>query len=107
MSPNDFGTLCICAQRYSMGRRTYMPGLVQRIIKGCWLDLEPNDRFVLIRDLAEELRLEDKKPGWLGHACDVQGWKEFHPWMVEHEHDKRPTVRKLRKVRKAKKGKKV
>lgn len=29
----DFGTILICAVRYSLGRQTYMPGLVQGYIR--------------------------------------------------------------------------
>ena len=28
----DFGTVCGCAVRYSLGRQTYMPSLVQQFI---------------------------------------------------------------------------
>lgn len=30
---NYFGTICLCAMRYALGRQTYMPGLVQDFIK--------------------------------------------------------------------------
>ena len=33
LTPEDFATLAICAIRYCHGRQTYMPGLVQRIIR--------------------------------------------------------------------------
>ena len=33
LSPTDFATLAICAIRYCHGRQTYMPSLVQGIVR--------------------------------------------------------------------------
>lgn len=63
----DLGTLCICAERYALGRNTYMPSQVSGIIKGQIGALSDKDIFILISDL--------KWPGAkLGDAYDEKCW---------------------------------
>ena len=67
----DFGTLCICAIRYCHGRETYMPHLVQEIVKPMLPKLSDKDIGVMIQDcdfqrkfdLYGDVRVD--KPGWL------------------------------------------
>lgn len=67
----DFGTICICALRYCHGRQTYMPELVQRIIRPHINELKDNDLDVMIDDCEFQERMHlygDEridKPGWL------------------------------------------
>ena len=46
----DFATLAICAIRYCHGRQTYMPGLVQGIVRKHLQELPDGDLTVLLRD---------------------------------------------------------
>lgn len=75
ISPKDFGTLAICAIRYCQGRQTYMPSLVQGIVRGHLKELSDKDLAVMINDCdyQEEFNLYGSetidKPGWLK-------WKE-------------------------------
>lgn len=74
LNPTDFATLAICAIRYCHGRQTYMPGLVQDIIRPHLTELEDKDLSVLLQDCE---RMSDfdygdpeiDKPRWLK-------WKE-------------------------------
>lgn len=50
ITQEDFGTLAICAIRYCHGRQTYMPGLVQRIVRSHLTELEDRDLSVLLQD---------------------------------------------------------
>lgn len=50
INPNDFATLAICAIRYCHGRRTYMPSLVQDIVRSHLGELNDKDLSVLLRD---------------------------------------------------------
>jgi hypothetical protein len=50
ITKEDFGTLAICAIRYCRGRQTYMPGLVQRIVRSHLTELEDRDLSVLLQD---------------------------------------------------------
>lgn len=81
----DYGTIVLCAVRYCFGRKTYMPSLVIGYVKEHWKDLSQGDRDLILRDVGEELVLEDRSPGWLGSKYDVQTWKDFHWWMSETE----------------------
>ena len=47
----DFGTICLCAMRYALGRQTYMPGLVQDYIKAHIKEIDSNVISVMIRDI--------------------------------------------------------
>ena len=72
----DFGTLCICAIRYCHGRQSYMPSLVQRIVKNQIKHILDNNLQVMIEDcdfqrkcnLYGDERID--KPGWLS-------WEQF------------------------------
>lgn len=68
---DDFGTLAICAIRYCHGRQTYMPRLVQDIIRPHLKELNDNDLNVMIEDCDFQKRMNlfgDEridKPGWI------------------------------------------
>ena len=74
MNEEDFATLAICAIRYCHGRQTYMPGLVQDIVRGHLQELTDRNLHVMLEDCR---RMSDfdygdpliDKPGWLK-------WKE-------------------------------
>ena len=84
IAPHDLGTLCIQAQRYAMGRRSTAPLATSEIIRHAWPELEANDRAILVRDLDEQLRDEERCPGALGGACDVRTWREQREWYRVH-----------------------
>jgi hypothetical protein len=69
MSPRrpDLGVLAICAIRYALGRRSYMPGLICRIVEG--LALDGRDIGVILRDI-DEAKARDR----LGDDCDRREW---------------------------------
>jgi len=50
----DFGTICLCAMRYALGRQTYMPGLVQDYIKAHIKEIDSNAISVMIRDIDDK-----------------------------------------------------
>ena len=67
----DFGILCICAIRYCHGRMTYMPGLIQGIVKQHIKEISDNDLNIMLEDCDFQKRMRlygDEtidKPGWL------------------------------------------
>ena len=71
LSQEDLGTLAICAIRYCQGRQTYMPSLVQSILKPHLHDLSDKDLSVMIDDcdFQERMNLYGSdtidKPDWL------------------------------------------
>ena len=72
---DDFATLSICAIRYCQGRQTYMPSLVQGIVRGHLKELPDETLTVMLRDCEEQERYGlygsevIDKPGWIA-------WKE-------------------------------
>ena len=72
---DDFGTLCICALRYCMGRQTYMPSLVRDIVRPLLPKLSDKDIAVMLQDCDFQKKYEMygdpriDKPGW-------QEWEE-------------------------------
>ena len=72
ISNEDFGILCVCALRYCHGRRTYMPSLVQGIVREHFRDLSDKDIKVLEQDRADQERW-----GLYGDPCDKADWQKF------------------------------
>lgn len=66
----DFGFVCICAVRYCLGRRTYMPWSVMSFIKQFLPALSDNTLYVMARDIAEADNLGDAE-------IDAPMWAEF------------------------------
>ena len=50
LNPEDFATLAICAIRYCHGRQTYMPSLVQGIVRPHLPEMSDKDLSVLLQD---------------------------------------------------------
>lgn len=79
---DDFGTLAICAIRYCHGRQTYMPYLVQGIIRPHLRELSDKDLSVMIDDCDFQERMHlygDEridKPGWLKWKDELIAEKE-------------------------------
>jgi len=73
ISQDDFGTLCICALRYCHGRKTYMPSLVQGIVRSHFKDLSDKDLGVIANDEEYQQRFN-----LLGMECDERDWKRFY-----------------------------
>ena len=80
----NLGTLCICAIRYCQGRQTYMPSLVQSIVKPLLPKLSDKDIGVMLEDCEFQDRMHlygdvhIDKPGWLA-------WRE----LLEREAERR------------------
>lgn len=86
ISQNDFGTICVCALRYCMGRRTYMPRMVQDIVLEHFDDLSDRDLEVLANDETFQYRM-----GLWGDTCDKEDWLRFWTKLKEkrsERHDK-------------------
>lgn len=75
LNQDDFGTLAICAIRYCQGRQTYMPSLVQGIVRGHLKELPDETLAVMLNDCEDQKKYNlygseiIDKPGWLA-------WKE-------------------------------
>lgn len=60
MKPADFEALAVCSVRYSLGRRSYMPGWVCDIIRENRRLLSSNIIDVIIRDIVNAPSLGDE-----------------------------------------------
>lgn len=75
LDQENFGTLAICAIRYCHGRQTYMPSLVQGIVRTHIEQVSDKDLAVMIEDCNFQERMNlygdnlIDKPDWLK-------WKE-------------------------------
>ena len=88
LSSQDLATLLLCSMRYAIGRMTYMPSNVARMIRESWGKLSQNDRDLLKRDLKDEIQFrergfEDDQWKGLGHECDYHTWHDLMKWMEE------------------------
>ena len=66
----DFGTVCGCAVRYSLGRQTYMPYLVQQFINRNLKQIDSYSLAVMARDIKEA-------PSYGNETIDKPGWMNF------------------------------
>ena len=75
---DSFGTLCICAIRYCHGRQTYMPSLVQGIVRSHLKELSDETLDVMLQDCDFQRQMDlygDEridKPGWLKWEQDLK-----------------------------------
>lgn len=75
---DDFGSICVCAVRYSLGRRTYMPHLVMGFIRPLLPDMPRRALWCMEQDVAEAVRNgvcgDEKidKPAWVGFLAAVR-----------------------------------
>lgn len=73
-----FETIVICALRYCQGRQTYMPSLVQGIVKGKFGSLSDRALHIMLEDLnfMRECNLYGNetidKPGWLKFEEEIK-----------------------------------
>ena len=73
----DTGAIAVCALRYCIGRRTYMPSLVVDWVKRHWVVFSENDKNVILRDLQQEVDSGRN----LGDDCDIKTWTDFLKWI--------------------------
>ena len=66
----DFGTVCGCAKRKSLGRQTYMPSLVQQFINRNLKQIDSYSLAVMARDIKEA-------PSYGNETIDKPGWMNF------------------------------
>lgn len=70
---DDFGTLAVCAIRYCHGRQTYMPNLVQSIIRPHLKELSDKDLNVMIDDCEYQERMKLYGDPYI----DMSGWLKW------------------------------
>lgn len=100
---NGFCDVCVCAVRYSLGRRTYMPSLVTSYISKHLDKFNDNQLSILERDIFEHgrsyipvhndfgyttLELGDLNREAYGDSCDFDTWMNFLD-TIRKELDKR------------------
>lgn len=71
---DDFGSVCNCAVRYCLGRRSYMPSLVCGYITPLLPELTDKTLDCFKCDIAER-----KRTGFdFGDSCDYKTWDAFY-----------------------------
>lgn len=75
MRKEDISLICVCAVRYALGGRSYMPSTVCGIIKGNAGSITTNDLRIMRNDV------QDCKD--YGMKCDEQTWLGFLGWLNE------------------------
>ena len=90
MTDEHFGTICLCALRYALGRQTYLPGIVQNFIRAHIGEIDQSSIKVMIRDIdeADSIRTFVSKSGdvtvfdGLGDTkIDRPGWERLREFL--------------------------
>ena len=71
----NFEIILVCAVRYCIGRQTYMPRLVQRLITPMFPELESGTLIVMRKDIRDAGYWGDEKidkPGWMQFLADIE-----------------------------------
>lgn len=76
----DLRTLFFCSIRYSVGRQTYMPGLIQDLVKSHKHVLSVDDLKQLANEIITEYAWNNGK---LGSDFDTKDWIAFKDWLLE------------------------
>lgn len=96
MNDKYFGTICLCALRYALGRQTYMPGIVQDFIRAHINEIDQSSIKVMIRDIdeADKFRTYNTPGGnimtidGLGDTkIDRPGWERLRDFLMEKVKD--------------------
>jgi hypothetical protein len=85
-------TVAVCAVRYALGRRTYMPGLVTDWVMANFTGRMPKGTAeIMLRDIQEQREMGERS-GYesLGDQCDVRTWEKFEDWLRK-ERDREAT----------------
>lgn len=74
LADDNFGTMLVCAVRYAIGRRSYMPSLVCDFITPLLPYLRPNTLGCMERDI-----IEHGEYGFgYGDRCDEVAWMRLY-----------------------------
>lgn len=96
MNDEYFGTICLCALRYALGRQTYMPGIVQDFIRAHINEIDQSSIKVMLRDIdeADRIRTYISNSGdsividGLGDTkIDRHGWERLRDFLREKVKD--------------------
>lgn len=82
-----FGTVCICAIRYVMGRETYMPSLVRDFVRPLLPVLPDKTIGVMINDC----EIQANQKCWGSETIDKPGWVKWRLELLE-ERERRNRV---------------
>lgn len=86
----DFGTICLCAMRYALGRQTYMPGTVQDYIRAHIKDIDTSMINVMICDIDDADKITEHKmsngdiimiDGLGDTRIDRPGWEQLREFL--------------------------
>ena len=69
---NEQRELLIYAFRYTLGRASYAPHTVVRILKRNWAKISPHDKQLYKREIREAIELSKA-----GMPCDESAWKSL------------------------------
>lgn len=88
ITTDDFSLICICAIRYSLGRMTYMPNVVQSYIKANLDHFTAKDLSVVINDIEQHGKDSDGNVDVkaYGMEFDYRDWMKFKS-LLQHQLD--------------------
>lgn len=82
---DDIQLCLICSIRYALGRKTYMPSVVQKTLEPILPMFTKKNLKIILNDLHSE----EETPGFFGdEEIDRPGWMRFMD-IVQKEYDKR------------------
>lgn len=81
-SDDPLMSVLVCAVRYCLGRRAYMPDMVSRWIMASVPCLPAETALIMLRDINDQRRMGERiGKSMLGDDCDVKTWEKFEAWL--------------------------
>lgn len=76
---NDLWVLLLSSVRYSLGRRSYVVGLTQDLIKKYWTALEPDQLDKIANEVEDWIAQDCREKGYAWEDRDWN-WRDFPRW---------------------------
>ena len=74
----DFNIMLLSTFRYSLGSKTYMPGLTREYLEKWWDVIPEGFRKQIHSDITHAI-----ENGLAGHECDIKEWKKVLSLPIE------------------------
>lgn len=77
VASEDLGVIVVCAFRYALGRKSYLPSMMADLIIRYWKSIPERDRLRIEVELTRALAENDDALRDLGWDCDVEAWQRL------------------------------
>lgn len=67
----DESAVYLCALRYALGRRTYIPSIISEQLIDKWISISETDKRLIVAEIKRAIHINEA-----GDDCDVVNWEK-------------------------------